>query len=170
MTVERQMTRKFLEEAFAGESQAHMRYLIFADVAEKEGFPNVAKLFRAIAFAEFVHARNHYKALVNVDSTLDNLQKAIEGESYEVEEMYPVFNNAAKFQGEKEAEKSTYYALSAEKIHEELYRKAKEVVSDGKDMELERVFICPVCGFTAVDEAPEFCPVCGTKREMFVEF
>lgn len=170
MVVKKQMTRKFLEDAFAGESQAHMRYMIFADVAENEGYPKIAKLFRAIAFAELVHARNHYRALGNVGSTVDNLQKAIEGESYEVEEMYPVFNNAAKFQGESEAEKSTYYALSAEKIHEELYRKAKELASQEKDMELEKVFICPVCGFMAVDEAPEFCPVCGTKREMFVEF
>ncbi len=170
MVVRKAMTRKFLEEAYAGESQAHTKYLIFGEVAEKEGFPNIARLFRAVAYAEFVHARNHLKALGEVGNTTENLKTAMDGENYEVEEMYPVFNNAAKFQGENEAERTTQYALSAEKIHAELYRVAIKASGGGKDLELGDVYICPVCGFTAVDEAPEVCPVCGAKKEIFVKF
>ena len=96
-----------------------MKYLILADVAEKEGFPNVAKLFRAIAFAELVHARNHFKALGNVRDTVENLQIAIDGETFEVEEMYPAYKAVAELQGENEAVRSTYYALEAERIHAE---------------------------------------------------
>lgn len=170
MVIEKKMTRKFLEDAFAGESMAHMKYLIFAEQAEKEGFPNIAKLFRAIAHAEFVHAKNHFIALGNLGKTPENLQVGIEGETYEVEEMYPVFKNAAEFQGEKDAVRTTHYALEAEKIHAELYKKAKELAESGKDMEIKRVYICPVCGYTAVDEAPEKCPVCGVPRDKFVVF
>ena len=170
MVVNRKMTGKFLEEAFAGESQAHMRYMLFADLAEKEGFKNVAKLFHAIAFAELVHARNHYSALGKLGNTQDNLTQAIEGETYEVEEMYPVFNEVAKLQGEKEAERSTYYALSAEKTHAKLYTDARDAVKSGKDIDIKRVYICPVCGYTAIDKAPETCPVCGAKKDNFAEF
>ncbi|ASJ03021.1 rubrerythrin [Thermococcus profundus] len=170
MTVKRAMTRKFLEEAFAGESMAHMKYLIFAEKAEKEGYPNIAKLFRAIAHAEFVHAKNHFIALGKLGKTPENLQAGIDGETFEVEEMYPVYNNAADFQGEKDAVRTTRYALEAEKIHAELYKKAKETAEGGKDIEIERVYICPVCGYTAVDEAPEYCPVCGAPRDKFVVF
>ncbi|AIU70447.1 rubrerythrin [Thermococcus eurythermalis] len=170
MVIEKKMTRKFLEDAFAGESMAHMKYLIFAEQAEKEGFPNIAKLFRAIAHAEFVHAKNHFITLGNLGKTPENLQAGIEGETYEVEEMYPVFKNAAEFQGEKDAVRTTHYALEAEKIHAELYKKAKELAESGKDMEIKRVYICPVCGYTAVDEAPEKCPVCGVPRDKFVVF
>ncbi len=170
MVVQRKMTRKFLEDAFAGESMAHMRYLIFAEKAEKEGFHNIAKLFRAIAHAEFVHAKNHFVALGNLSKTPENLQAGIEGETYEVEEMYPVFKNAAEFQGEKDAVRTTNYALEAEKIHADLYKKAKEMAESGKDLEIKKVYICPVCGYTAVDEAPEYCPVCGAPRDKFVVF
>ena len=106
-------------KAYAGESQAHMKYLIFADVAEKEGFPNIAKLFRAIAFAELVHARNYFKALGNVKDTVENLQIAIDGETFEVEEMYPAYKAVAELQGKNEAVRSTHYALEAERIHAE---------------------------------------------------
>ncbi|WP_456422667.1 rubrerythrin family protein [Thermococcus sp.] len=170
MTVERKMTRKFLEEAFAGESMAHMKYLIFAEQAEKEGYPNVAKLFRAIAYAEFVHAKNHFIALGKLGKTPENLQEGIDGETYEVDEMYPVFKNAAEFQGEKEAVRTTHYALEAEKIHSELYKEAKGRVEKGEDFEAKKVYICPVCGYTAIDDAPEYCPVCGASREKFVVF
>ncbi|AHL22300.1 rubrerythrin family protein [Thermococcus nautili] len=170
MPVERAMTRKFLEDAFAGESMAHMKYLIFAEQAEKEGFPKVAKLFRAIAYAEFVHAKNHFIALGKLGKTEENLKEAIAGETFEVEEMYPVYKNAAEFQGEKEAVRSTHYALEAEKLHAELYEKAKESVAKGEDIEVGKVYICPVCGYTAVDEAPERCPVCGLPGEKFVVF
>ena len=170
MVVQRKMTRKFLEDAFAGESMAHMRYLIFAEKAEKEGFSNIAKLFRAIDHAEFVHAKNHFVALGNLGKTPENLQAGIEGETYEVEEMYPVFKKAAEFQGEKDAVRTTNYALEAEKIHADLYKKAKEMAESGKDLEIKKVYICPVCGYTAVDEAPEYCPVCGAPRDKFVVF
>ncbi|WP_297514904.1 rubrerythrin family protein [Thermococcus sp.] len=170
MPVERTMTRKFLEDAFAGESMAHMKYLIFAEQAEEEGFPKVAKLFRAIAYAEFVHAKNHFIALGKLGKTEENLKEAIAGETFEVEEMYPVYKNSAEFQGEKEAVRSTHYALEAEKLHAELYEKAKESVAKGEDIEVKRVYICPVCGYTAVDEAPERCPVCGLPGDKFVVF
>ena len=170
MVVQKKMTRKFLEDAFAGESMAHMRYLIFAEKAEKEGFSSIAKLFRAIAHAEFVHAKNHFVALGNLGKTPENLQAGIEGEAYEVEEMYPVFKKAAEFQGEKDAVRTTNYALEAEKIHADLYKKAKEMAESGKDLEIKKVYICPVCGYTAVDEAPEYCPVCGAPRDKFVVF
>ncbi|NJE41922.1 rubrerythrin family protein [Thermococcus sp. GR6] len=170
MVVERKMTRKFLEEAFAGESMAHMKYLIFAEQAEKEGYPNIAKLFRAIAYAEFVHAKNHFIALGKLGKTPENLQEAINGETYEVEEMYPVFKNAAEFQGEKDAVRTTHYALEAEKIHADFYTKAKERVEKWEDLEIKKVYICPVCGYTAVDEIPEKCPVCGVPGNKFVVF
>jgi len=170
MVVEKKMTRKFLEDAFAGESMAHMKYLIFAEQAEKEGFPNIAKLFKAIAHAEFIHAKNHFIALGNLGKTPENLQTGIDGETYEVEEMYPVFKNAAEFQGEKEAVRTTHYALEAEKIHADLYKKAKELAESGKDIEAKKVYICPVCGYTALDEVPEKCPVCGVPGDKFVVF
>jgi len=170
LPVEKKMSRKFLEDAYCGENMIHMRYLIFSEVAEKEGFPNVAKLFKAIAFAEQVHARNHYDSLGKIGKTVDNLQTAIEGETYESEEMYPVYNEVAKFQKEDGAERSTHYALSAEKIHATLYKKAKESVERGKDLEIGKVCICPVCGYTSVDEVPEYCPICGAPKGEFVEF
>jgi rubrerythrin len=169
MVVERKMTRKFLEDAFAGESMAHMKYLIFAERAEKEGFPNIARLFRAIAHAEFVHAKNHFIALGKLGKTPENLQEAINGETFEVEEMYPVYKNSAEFQGEKEAVRTTYYAVEAEKIHAELYKEAKESAEKGEDIEIGKVYICPVCGYTVVDDVPDRCPVCGTAGEEFIE-
>ncbi|MEL9998767.1 MAG: rubrerythrin family protein [Thermoplasmata archaeon] len=166
----RKMTEKNLNEAFAGESQAHMRYLIFADVAEKAGYNNVARLFRAISYAEQVHATNHYRTLGLIKDTENNLQTAIDGETYEVEEMYPVFNNVAKFQGEKGAEQSTHSALEAEKIHAELYKKAKEAVKDKKDISIGDIYICSVCGYTTTGKAPEKCPVCGAPSSAFRKF
>ncbi|WP_457751665.1 rubrerythrin family protein [Thermococcus sp.] len=170
MVVKREMTRKFLEEAFAGESMAHMKYMIFAEQAEKEGFPDVAKLFRAIAYAEFVHAKNHFIALGKLGKTPENLQVGIEGETFEVEEMYPVYKNSAEFQEEKEAVRSMHYALEAEKIHAQLYEDAKKKAEEGQDVKIKKVYICPVCGYTAVDDAPERCPVCGLPGEKFVVF
>jgi rubrerythrin len=117
----RKLTESNLQAAFAGESQAHMRYLIFSDQAEKDGHANVARLFKAIAFAEQVHATNHLKTLDGIDTTVGNLQTAITGETYEVEEMYPAFRAVAELQGEKGAVRSTGWALEAEKVHAELY-------------------------------------------------
>ena len=166
----RKMTKSNLEAAFSGESQAHMRYLIFSRKAEEEGFPNVARLFKAIAFAEQVHATNHYTALGSVSSTKDNLQAAIEGETYEVEEMYPAFNQVAVFQGEREGARTTGWALEAEKIHAGMYQKARQAVSEGRDIEETKIQICSVCGYTIEGEAPNRCPICGATRDRFVEF
>ncbi len=164
------MTQANLQNAFSGESQAHMRYIIFSEIAEKEKKPNIAKLFKAIAYAERVHATNHLKALGMVKETKENLGLAIAGETFEVEEMYPVYNNDARFQKEKEAERSTYYALEAERIHAQLYQRAREALSKGKDIALEKIYICPICGYTTVKEPEDFCPVCGAKRDTFKEF
>jgi len=164
------MTEQFLEAAFAGESMAHMRYVIFSEKAAKEGRPNLARLFRAIAYAEQVHATNHYRELGKLSDAAGNLATCIEGEHFEVTEMYPVYNRAAEFQGEKGAVRSTHYALEAEKIHEKMYTDAKTALAKTKDLELGTVFICPVCGYTVEGDAPEYCPVCGAKREAFKSF
>ena len=164
------MTKEFLQAAFAGESQAHMKYLIFSQEAEKKGMPHLARLFRAIAYAEQIHATNHFRELGKIGDPASNVQSCIEGENFEVTEMYPVYHNAAEFQGEKGAARSTHYALEAEKIHEKMYAAAKAVVSGGKDLTLGSVSICPICGYTVEGEAPAVCPVCGAKRETFRVF
>ena len=165
-----EMTKQNLQNAFAGESQAHMKYQIFADAAEKEGKANIARLFRAISYAERVHATGHLRALGGVHGTAENLGVAFAGENFEITEMYPVYNEDAKFQGEKAAEQSTHYALEAEKIHAAMYTKAREVAQGGKDIQLKEVYICPVCGFTHEGEPEAFCPVCGVKKELFKKF
>jgi len=164
------MTDDNLRAAFAGESQAHMRYLIFAEKAEDEGFPNVARLFRAIAYAEQVHATNHFKTLGDLGASSKNLEAAIGGESFEVEEMYPVFNEVAKFQGEKGGERTTRWALEAEKIHAGMYQKAKQAVAEGRDIEIAKVQICSVCGYTVEGDAPDRCPICGATKDKFMAF
>ncbi len=167
----RKMTEKNLWDAFAGESQAHMKYLVFADVAEAEGFSNVAKLFRAVAYAERVHAANHLRELSGIGKTSENLQTAIEGENFEVQEMYPAYDAVAKLQEEKGAQRSIYYALEAEKIHAALYQRAKQLVEEGKDIEDTSVYVCPVCGYTHMgDDVPERCPVCGAPKGKFKKF
>ena len=165
-----EMTKEFLETAFAGESMAHMKYLIFAEKAEKDGLPNLARLFRAIAYAEQVHATNHYRELGKIGDAAGNLQTCIDGEHFEVNEMYPVYHNAAEFQDEAGAVRSTHYALEAEKIHETMYKAAKQTIEKDGDPALDTIYICPVCGYTVEGEAPEFCPVCGAKRELFKAF
>lgn len=166
----RQMTGDNLKAAFAGESQAHMRYLIFADKAEREGFPNVARLFRAVAFAERMHATNHLKALDGVGTTRDNLKEAVGGETFEVEEMYPAYKAAAEAQEEKRAHRSMDWALEAERVHAGMYAAAREAVAGGDDAALGEVFVCGVCGWTVEGEAPDVCPICGAKHEKFVAF
>jgi rubrerythrin len=178
------MTAAHLRNAYGGESMAHMRYSIWADVADKEGYPNVARLFRAIAYAEIVHATNHFSAhgdiggafeansggVFGVGNTSDNLQGGIDGETFEINEMYPVYLNAAEFQGEKEAKRSFHYALSAEKIHAAMYQQAKQAVDDGKDIALDTVSICDNCGYTVEGDIPDKCPICGVSREKFTSF
>jgi rubrerythrin len=168
--VEREMTRKFLEDAFCGESKAHMKYSIYAEDAEAQGKKNLAKLWRAIAYAEFVHARNHFKALGYLGAVDANLEDSAGGEHFEIEEMYPVYKNSADFQKEPEAVRSAHFALEAEKIHEKMYNDAREYLKSNEDLEDKQIFICEVCGYTTFDAAPEKCPVCGAPKEKFKEF
>ena len=166
----RKMTQTNLEAAFAGESQAHMKYAIFADEAQKEGYPEVARLFRAISYAERVHATNHFKELGGIGDTAVNLEKAFTGEHYENTEMYPAFDAVARLQKEKGAIRSIFYALEAEKIHETMYTDARESVVEGKDIETARIYVCPVCGHTHIGEPPDKCPVCGLVKDKYIEF
>lgn len=164
------MTEKSLNEAFAGESMAHMKYLIFSEIAEKEGYQNISRLFKAIAYAEFVHAKNHAKNLAMVKETEDNLQSAIDGERFEVEEMYPAYDAIAKLQDEKNAQIVIRYALEAEKIHAALYQKVKQSVQSGKDADIGDIYICPICGYTHVGNRPDRCPICGASFKEFKKF
>lgn len=166
----KKMTEENLKSAFAGESQAHMRYLIFAEKAEEEGFLNVARLFRAIAYAEQVHASNHYNALGMIRSSVENLQTAIEGENHEVDEMYPAYSAVAKLQEEKGALRVLDWALQAEKIHAAMYQKAKQAMEGGKDVKLGPVYICKVCGYTVEGQEPDRCPICGAPKGKFQKF
>ncbi len=154
-----------LKEAFAGESQANRRYLAFAQAADKEGFPQAARLFRAAAEAETVHAINHLKALKGIKSTGENLQEAVSGETHEFKNMYPGMIEAAKKEGNKEAERSFYWANEVEQVHAGLYQKLLDNL--GKSKEDYAYYVCPVCGYTAEKEAPDKCPVCGTAGKMF---
>ena len=167
----RKMVEKALNEAFAGESMAHMKYLIFSEIAENSGKKNLARLFRAIAYAEFVHAKNHAKALGIPKDNVENLESARSGEEFEIEDMYPAYEAIAKLFDDKQAQRSIHYAIEAEKIHEKLYADAKEKVKNGEDLEDKDIYICPVCGFTYVgDNPPEKCPVCGVPKDKFEKF
>ena len=163
----KEMTKENLKSAFAGESQAHIKYLAFSAKAEKEGKPNIARLFHAIAYAEQVHAINHLKELGGVGDTVANLEAAIGGENFEVDEMYAAYLAVAEVQGEKGAKRSMTYAIEAEKIHAEMYADAKAAAEAGEDMDIGTVYICPVCGFTHIGEPPDRCPVCNVKKEQF---
>ncbi|MGB9639465.1 MAG: rubrerythrin family protein [Anaerolineales bacterium] len=155
-----------LKAAFAGESQANRRYLAFAKKADEEGKPQIAKLFRAAAHAETVHALNHFRAAGEVKSTAENLQTAIAGENYEVVSMYPAFIKDAEEEGEKQALRSFTWAWEVEKIHEALYREALENL-DKETQEEYDYYVCPVCGYTHPRNAPEKCPVCGAPGSRF---
>jgi len=177
-------THENIMAAFAGESQANRKYLAFAKQADKEGLPKIARLFRAVAYAEQVHATNHFVvlngdvadacltagAVFGMKETAENLVGAIAGEEHEVDQMYPVYYEAARFQGEKDAMRTFNFALQAEKQHAEFFRQAREHALAKKDMEFEAMLICPVCGHTVADEAPEKCPVCGVPKDKYVRF
>jgi len=163
-------TQENLKAAFAGESQAHMKYLNFADKAEKEGLHNVARLFQATSYAEQVHASNHLKALEGIQGTVENLGTAIGGETFEVEQMYPDYMAVAEKQGEKKALRSMRWALEAEKAHARLYGMAKQSVESGKDVDAVDIWVCTACGFTMEGVPPDECPVCGTPKDKFRKF
>jgi rubrerythrin len=157
-------TEKNLWEAFAGESQANRKYLAFADKADKEGFKQTAKLFRAAAHAETIHAHAHLRALKAIGGTAANLKEAIGGETHEFQEMYPGMIAAAKEEGHKAGERSFSYANEVEKIHAALYQKALDSLGSQEETDIH---VCSVCGYTCEDEAPEKCPVCGANRKAF---
>jgi rubrerythrin len=154
-----------LMAAFAGESQANRKYLAFAKKADEDGYPQAARLFRAAAAAETVHALTHLRTAGEVKTTEENLKAAIEGEHYESSVMYPEFLEDAKAEGNSKAERSFHWANEAEKVHEMLYREALETLS--KPGEQYDYYICPVCGYTHKRSAPEKCPVCGAPGSKF---
>jgi len=180
----KQMTEQNMINAFGGESMANMRYRHFADQAEKEKFPNVARLFNAVAHAEFIHAGDHYREIKHLEGgflansmgafgpgdTSKNLGLAIDGENFEVTEMYPAYMEVAKYQGENSAYRSFDWSYRTELQHLALYQKAKEAVDTGSDVELGAVQVCSVCGYTLEGEAPDNCPVCKAKKEKFVAY
>ncbi len=159
-----------LRAAFAGESQANRKYLAFAKKADADGFRQIAKLFRAAAEAETVHAHAHLRAMGGIGTTQENLDAAIAGEAYEVRDMYPAFVAEAEKEGNKAALASFRNALAVEKVHHALYTGALEAFKLGRDLKGERIWVCPVCGNTVVGaEPPEKCPVCGVPGDKFFE-
>ncbi len=164
------MTKSNQQAAFAGESQAHMKYMAFSAQAEKEGLANVARLFQAVSFAEQVHATNHLKTLGGIGKTADNLGAALGGENYEVEEMYPAFIAVSEMQEEKAATRYNTWAMAAEKVHAKMYGAAKTAVEGGQDTEIGQVYVCGTCGWTGEGEPPDQCPLCKAKKEKFVTF
>jgi rubrerythrin len=166
----KKMTLSNAQGAYAGESQAHMRYLNFAERARKDGFPNVARLFEAASYSEQVHATNHLKAMEEIQDTASNLTAAAAGEEFEIEEMYPAYFAVAELQAEANAGKQMSRALAAEKVHFSLYQKASKNASAGKDIGETSYYICPVCGFTMEGDPPDVCPICGAKHDVFRKF
>ncbi|MDO5715018.1 MAG: rubrerythrin family protein [Tissierellia bacterium] len=179
-----QMTSDNLRSAFGGESMAHMRYRIWGDLAGKDGFENVKRLYQATSDAEQVHATLHFNALKDVSgdfpvtsmagfgigSASENLEGAKNGEIFESTQMYPAYIAVAEMQGEKEAVRAMRYATEAEKVHAERFQEAKDCVDAGKDLDVDKIFMCPVCGYITFDETEEKCPICGAKAKAFVEY
>ncbi len=157
-----------LKEAFAGESQANQKYRAFAKKAEQEGFPNVARLFRTTAEAERIHAEGHLKAMAGIASTKDNVQAAIDGENYEYTTMYPPMLQRAQAEGHR-AKLMFGYAVKAEAVHAELYKRALEAVEQGKDLTEVQFYLCPVCGHIEFGAPPNSCPICGAAGAKFVQ-
>lgn len=163
------LTSDNLKAGFAGESQANRKYLAYAKKAENEGYPQVARLFRAVAAAETVHAHAHLRVMGGVKSTAANLEDAIAGEAYEFQTMYPEFVATAETEKNSAAVSSFRYALAVEKVHHDLYTKALAAVQAGSDLAAQKIFVCAVCGHTVLGEAPDKCPVCGALRTKFTE-
>lgn len=160
-------TDENLKAAFAGESQANRLYLAFAKKAEEEGFTQIAKLFKAAAEAETVHALNHIRITGQVKSTLENLGTAVTGETYEFKKMYPEFIAEAKKEGNKQAAYSFDLANKVEQIHAGLYQKAIDALKNKKELAKVDYYVCSVCGNTVEGSAPEKCPICGSPKEKF---
>ncbi len=159
-------TEKNLMEAFAGESQANRKYLAFAKQAEKDGYPRTARLFRAAAEAETIHAHNHLKTVGGIRTTLENLKEALAGETHEFKSMYPEMIKTAEAEGDKNAVRTFTYANEVEKIHADLYHKA---IYNLSDQEMTDYYVCSVCGYTCENEPPDSCPVCKAKAKAFAK-
>jgi rubrerythrin len=157
-----------LKESFAGESQANQKYRAFAKKAEQEGLPNIARLFRTTAEAERIHAEGHLKALDGIASTRENLQAAIEGETYEYTTMYPPMLEEAQAEGHR-ARVMFGYAVKAEAVHAQLYKRALEAAAQGVDLAEAKFYLCPFCGYIEFGIPPDVCPVCGAPKAKFVE-
>jgi rubrerythrin len=166
----KKMTEENVKAALAGESQAHVKYAAFAEKAAAEKLPNIARAFKANSYAEQVHATNYLRTLGALGTTKDNLEAAVGGESFEIEEMYPAYITVAQSQVEKTAEVYLKYALAAEKVHAGIYKAALEAVAAGKDIENKPLHVCGQCGFTMEGDAPDKCPVCGAPKDKFVTF
>ena len=160
-------TKDNLGSAFTGESKANRKYLFFAEKAEEEGLKRIARLFRASAEAETVHARNHLSVMQGIKSTKENLLTAINGEKHEFTDMYPTFIKQAEMEGEKRASKSFNLANRVEQIHHDLYQDAIQKLEKSEVMELNPFYVCQYCGNTVEGEAPNICPICGVPRRMF---
>ena len=162
-------TQENLKNAFAGESQANRKYLAFAKRAEKEGFVNIAKLFRATAQAETIHAMSHLRALKAVQTTQENLATAMEGEEFEFKTMYPKFIEEATAEAQNAALISFKNAMTVEQVHFSLYNSAMERIKSGEDLAGTKIYVCEICGNTVLGEAPEKCPICGVGAKKFTE-
>jgi len=156
-----------LNEAFAGESQANQKYRAFAKKAEQDGYPNLARLFRTTAEAERIHAEGHLKAMEQICSSIENLQAAIQGETYEYTKMYPPMVAQAEADGHK-AKRMFGYATEVEEVHARLYKMALEAVQQGNDLTETEFYLCPVCGRIELGKPTEACPTCGTKPDKFI--
>jgi|Deesub1362A_J573_1020465.scaffolds.fasta_scaffold00850_7 rubrerythrin len=164
-------TLENLKNAFAGESQAHMKYLIYAEEAKSQGLRNIARIFEALAYSEYIHARNHLKIFEDVKNIVEDLDKSINGETYEVEEMYPAFYDQAINANEKRAATSFRWALETEKGHAEIYKRVRTLIASGRDKDVTgKYFVCSVCGYTIENEAPDVCPVCSAGKAKFRKF
>jgi len=161
-------TKENLKDAFAGESQANNKYLAFAKKAERDGFTNIARLFRTTAEAERIHSEGHLKALEGIGSTAENLQTAIDGETYEYTEMYPPMLEQAETENNK-AKRMFKYAVGAEEVHAKLYKLALEAAQRGEDLTETEFYLCPVCGHIEFGRPTESCPICGAKAESYVQ-
>ena len=158
-----------LQDAFAGESQANRKYLAFARRAENEGFVNIARLFRATAEAETIHANSHMRVLKTVKTTEENLTGAMAGEEFEFKSMYPKFIEEATAEKANAANISFKNAMAVEQVHYSLYSAAMERIKTGEDLTNSKIYVCEICGNTVLDDAPEKCPVCNAARSKFTE-
>lgn len=156
-------------DAFAGESQANRKYAVFAEKADAEGYPTVARIFRAASEAEAIHAKRLLFVMQAIHSTEENLAASIEGETHEFSTMYPAFIGQAEKENQPEAAKVFRHAMGAEQVHAQRYSAALEAVKQEKDVEAKAVYICPVCGNVVLDEVPDPCPICNAPGRMFRE-